>query len=155
MSHQSEIDHIDKEGLGENLPTSVWEFEIDLGNNSDQVWTRIVGVVRRIATYGYDDWPEDEYWKNTLPEWLTTSMMTLEECKDAMVRTPRERWDQLPWEIGSWLEAMREREWKWWGYKRSGNHVRLVLEVTNIPPRVDAFQQILLASGAQIISGGF
>ena len=47
---------------------------------------------------------------------------------------------------------MRERDWRWWGHERSRNEVRLILEVTGIPPRIDAFKQILLASGAKILA---
>ena len=32
------------------------------------------------------------------------------------------------------------------------DEVRLVLQMTGIPPRIDAFKQILLASGAKILS---
>ena len=79
-------------------------------------------------------------------------MMTAEECDAATARTPRDQWDKLPWEFGSWLDAIRERDWKWWGYEQSGEKVRLVLEATDIPPRIDAFKQILLASVVKTLS---
>jgi len=141
-----------QEGLGPILPRAKWDFMIDLGHSPDDVWTRIVGVIESIVAYDYDSWPDDDYWRQILPKWLSSFMMTGEECTAAMARTPREQWDKLHWEFGSWLDAMRERDWKWWGYERSGNEVRLVLQVTGIPPRIDAFKQILLASGAKILS---
>jgi hypothetical protein len=152
MSDPAEIERIRQEGLGPTLPHAKWDFKIDLGNSPDDVWERIVRVVERIVAYDYDSWPDDGYWSEKLPEWLSSFMMTAEECDAAMARTPREQWDKLPWEFGSWLDAIREREWKWWGYERSGKEARLVLQVTDIPPRIDAFKQILLASGAKILS---
>jgi hypothetical protein len=152
MPDQAEIERIRHEGPGPTLPHDKWDFKIDLGHSPDDVWERIVSVVERIAAYDYDSWPDDDHWRDKLPEWLSSFMMTLQECRTAMARTPRERWDALPWEFGSWLEAIREREWKWWGYERSGKKVRLILQVTDIPPRIDAFKQILLASGAEILS---
>jgi hypothetical protein len=152
MSDQTEIERIKQEGLGPILPSAKWDFMIDLGRTPDEVWKRIIGVVERIVVYDYDSWPDDDYWRATLPPWLSSFMMTPEEADAAMARTPREQWDRLPWEFGSWLDAIRERDWKWWGYERSRNEVRLVLEVIGIPPRIDAFKQILLASGAKILS---
>lgn len=152
MLDREEIERIKHEGLGPILPHARWDFKIDLGLSPDEVWKRIVGVVQRIAAYDYDSWPDDNYWRKTLPKWLSSFMMTEEEAHSAMARTPREQWDELSWEFGSWLEAIRERDWKWWGYERTGNEVYLVLEVTGIPPRISAFKQILLASGAKILS---
>lgn len=152
MSDQAEIDRIRKEGLGSFLPHEKWDFKLDLGPSPEDVWGRIVDAVGSVVAYSDDNWPDDDYWRGALPEWLSSFMMTADETKAALARTPREQWDDLPWDFRSWLDAIRERDWKWWGYERSGNEVRLVLEVTGIPPRIDAFKQILLASGAQILS---
>jgi len=111
-----------------------------------------VSVVETIVVQDPDGWPDDDYWESALPVWLSPFMMTAKETKAAMARTPREQWDQLPWDFGSWLDAIQEREWRWWGSERSENKARIVLEVTDIPPRIDAFKQILLAAGAQILS---
>jgi hypothetical protein len=152
MLDRTEIERIRQEGLGSILPRAKWDFTIDLGRNPDEVWSRIVGVAESIVAFHSDNWPNDQYWNAKLPPWLSSSMMTLEEARAVMARTPREQWDKLSWELGSWLDAMRERGWKWWGYKRSGNHIRLVLEIVDFPPRIDAFKQILFASGASILS---
>jgi len=152
VSDQAENERVKHEGLGPTLPHARWEFKINLGLSPDEVWMRIVGVIQRIVTYDYDSWPDDDYWRKTLPRWLSSFMMTEEEARAAMYRTPREQWGELSWEFGSWLEATRERDWKWWGYERSGNEVHLILEVTGIPPRISAFKQIVLASGAKILS---
>lgn len=152
MLDQAEIKRVRRGGLGPNLPAAKWEFTVDLGNEPEAVWERIVGVVESLVRYDYDTWPSDQHWREALPSWLASTMMTPEECDRAMAVTPRDRWHDLPWEFRSWLDALRERDWKWWGFERSGRAVRLVLEITGIPPRVDAFRQILLASGARILS---
>jgi hypothetical protein len=155
VSDREEIERIKHGGLGPTLPVAKWEFGIDLGQNPDDIWKRIIGVVESVVAFDYDSWPDDEdYWRAILPDWLSSFMMTREECDAALARVPREQWDELipNWEFGSWLDAIRERDWRWWGYERSGSEVRLVLQVTGIPPRIDAFKQILLASGAKILS---
>jgi hypothetical protein len=152
MSDQPEIERVRRGGLSSDLPSAKWEFNIDLGHSPDDVWGSIIAVVEHIVAFEYDNWPDDAYWSETLPGWLKSTMMTPEECAAATAQTPRERWGELPWEFGSWLDAIRERDWRWWDYARSGSRVRLVLQIMGIPPRIDAFRQVLLAAGAKILS---
>lgn len=152
MSDHAEIERLRHGELGSALPIAKWDFALDLGANPEETWTRILGVLDDIVGEDAANWPADDYWKSTLPTWLSSFLMTAEQCDAAMARTPREQWDQLPWEFGSWLDAIRERDWRWWGGERSANNARIVLEVTGIPPRIDAFKQILLAAGAQVLS---
>ncbi len=152
MSDHAEIERLKRDKLASTLPSTKWDFVLDLGENPSEVWQRILGVVESIAGQDAASWPDDDYWERALPGWLLSFLMTPEECDAAMARTPREQWDQLPWEFGSWLDAIRERDWYWWGGERSENSARIVLEVTGIPPRIDAFKQILSAAGAQILS---
>jgi hypothetical protein len=142
-------------GLGDDVPNVRWEFRIDLGNHPNLAWERILGVVGEIIRFDSESWPADNDWQRRLPEWLISSMLTLDECGALMQATPRQEWGSLPWEFGSWLDRMREREWRWWGYEKAGRDVRLVLQVTDIPPGIDAFKQIVLAAGATILPDDF
>ncbi|NID06724.1 hypothetical protein HBF26_17670 [Luteibacter jiangsuensis] len=153
MSHQAEIERIDSDGDVGPLPPAVWEFDLDLGRDSDGVMNRIRGVVREIAKHQETSWPDDDYWKKVLPGWLTSSMPDLsqEECARLMAETPREKWSTLPWQFGSWIDAVRERGWKWWGAEVSGSRATVLLEITNVPGRVEAFKQILLAANAKVL----
>lgn len=152
MLDRAEIERLGQAQLGSALPAAKWDFVLDLGPDAEETWNRILSVVGEIAGEDSANWPSDDYWRSTLPPWLLSVLMTLEECKAAMARTPREQWDQLPWEFGSWLDAIRERDWRWWGGERSADRARIILEVTGIPPRIDAFKQIPLAAGARILS---
>lgn len=133
-------------------PAAKWEFALDLGAHPDAAWRRIVSVVESVVGEDADLWPSDDAWRGMLPAWLQSFLITAEECDTAMARTPREQWGQLPWEFGFWLDAMRERGWRWWSGEHSGSSARIVLEVTGVPPRIDAFKQILLAAGARIVA---
>lgn len=152
MSEDAEIDRLNRGGIPPALPEAKWIFDLDLGRDPGDKWQRISEVVNVIVRHNSDSWPDDNYWNSTLPTWLSSFMMTAEECDAAMAQTPREEWINLPWEFGSWLDAIRERDWRWWGGEVSGNSARVVLEVTGIPPRIDAFKQILLAAGTEIRS---
>lgn len=157
MAHKSEIDRIDDQDGLETLPAASWGFELDLGNDSVAVMARIRSVVREVAVQQDGLWPDDDYWKSELPGWLVSFMpdLTQEECNRLMAATPREKWNTLPWQFGSWVDAMRERGWKWWGYESSGPVTKLVLQITSVPGRVEAFKQILLAAGAVILKESY
>lgn len=152
MSDLAEIKRFRQHGLGTPLPTWKHDFILNLRENPDATWQRILGVVEIIVEQDEARWPGDDWWKAKLPLWMSSFLMTSEECDAALARTPREHWDSLPWEFGSWLDAIRERDWRWWGGTRSGDKAQVVVAVTGIPPRIDAFKQIILAAGAQIIS---
>ena len=148
MFDRAEIDRIDRgEGISTPLPTAFWEFELDLGDHPERTLATIREVVRKIATRSDDTWP------SSLPNWLADFMpeISKDEAERLMAETPREKWNTLPWTFGSWLDAMRERAWKWWGYETAGRKAKLVLEVTSIPPRIEAFKQILLAARVTIL----
>ena len=153
MVYQAEIDRID-EGKGHSGPVldPLWEFALDLGEDPDRTLTRILEVVRKIVSQDDDRWPQDAYWKENLPSWLINSMpeISKEEADRLMAATPREKLQMLPWTFGSWLDAMRDRGWRWWGYEVSGRKAKIVLRVTSIPPRIGAFKQLLRSAGANI-----
>jgi hypothetical protein len=153
MLDQSEIDRLDEDGIPTPLPGVWWVFELDLGDHPESTLAKIRDVVRRVINQDGETWPDDNYWKANLPRWLISRLpeISREEADRLMAETPRERWDELPWDFGSWLDNIREREWKWWGCECSGRKGKLILEVTDVPPRVDAFRQILLAAGGTIL----
>ena len=136
------------------MPARPWEFDVDLGANPDEALSRVLAVVREIAKHVPDTWPSDEKWRAVLPDWLKHHIpqMTKEETDRLMTTTPRDRWDTLPWEFGSWLDAVRDRGWKWWGYKQADATATFVLHIAMLPERIDAFKQILRAAGIKIIA---
>jgi len=152
MSDNAEIKRFRQQDLESPLPAARHDFLLKLREDPDGTWQRIRSVVEIIVEQDEARWPGDGWWKARLPPWMSSFLMTSEECDVAMARTPRERWDSLPWEFSSWLDAIRERDWRWWGGMRTGDKAQVVVEVTGIPPRIDAFKQILLAAGAQILS---
>lgn len=152
MQNQTEIERIKQDLLDENLPLAHWSFEVDLKDRHSDTWNKIRNVIEAIASYDYDEWPADEYWIKSFPNWLVSFMMTEEQTRIALAKTPREQWDNLPWDFRSWLDAIRERDWRWWGGEKLGSSAHIVLQVTGVPPRIDAFKQILLAAGADILS---
>lgn len=108
-------------------------------------------VVRMVLVADQDDWPSDTAWELKLPSWLQSYFMTEEQSRVAMESTPRKSWGDLPWDFHSWLDALRERDWQWWGFERDDAKATVTLKVTGMPPRIDALKQIILAAGGKIV----
>ncbi|MCE1182632.1 MAG: hypothetical protein LWW81_10070 [Rhodocyclales bacterium] len=136
------------------MPANPWAFDVDLGLSPDDALLRVLAVVREIASHDPGNWPPDEAWRRTLPTWLKHHLpeLTKEETEHLMATTPRDQWDTLPWEFGSWIDAVRDRGWRWWGYRQSGASATLVLHIAMFPERIDAFKEILRAAGINIIT---
>lgn len=148
----SEIDRFLQADLEPKLPPARWEVIVDLGEDHDERWRMITDVIGKVIMEDPDQWPDDGQWERALPAWLVTSMSTDEQADRLLESTPREAWDKLPWHFGSWLDAIKERAWSWSGCLKNGREAQIVLEIVDIPPRIDAFKQILRAAGAETLS---
>ncbi len=137
-----------------SMPANPWEFEIDLGSHPDATLEKILAVLRIIAAHSADEWPSDDEWKGALPVWLLSSLpeLTKEETDRLLATTPRDRWDSLPWEFGSWLDAVRDRGWLWWGHRREGSRAKVVVHIAMLPERIDAFKELLRVAGATVLT---
>ena len=70
--------------------------------------SRVKEVMRLIATASDSGlWPSDDEWLQGLPAWFTGPFQgrTIEQVLQ----------DDSLWDYGSWLDAMRQRGWRWWG----------------------------------------
>jgi hypothetical protein len=154
VDERKEIERIEITNNLTSMPARPWEFDVELGPNPEEMLSRVLTVVHEIASQTPDVWPSDEKWRLVLPVWLKQQLprLTKEETDRLMATAPRDQWHALPWELGSWLDAVRERGWKWWGYKRSGTSATLVLHIAMLPERIEAFKHLLRAAGIKIVA---
>lgn len=153
MDSRTEIERVEITNNLTSMPANPWEFYVELGEDPDDTLSRVLAVIHEIAKHGRDEWPSDDEWRTVLPDWLKQQLpeLTREETERLMATTPREQWDKLPWEFGSWLDAVRDRGWKWWGYKQRGNTATLVLHIAMFPERIGTFKEILRTAGVVIL----
>ena len=149
---ETEIKRVDVNNELASMPANPWEFDLASDIPMEVAIERIRSVVRLIAHAEPEAWPNDDEWRKSLPPWLKEAIpeLTKEETDHLLATTPREKWDSLPWEFGSWLDAVRDRGWRWWGYRTDGNRATVVVHIAMFPERIDAFREILLAAGARI-----
>ncbi|HXR90218.1 MAG TPA: hypothetical protein VN750_08045 [Steroidobacteraceae bacterium] len=134
------------------LPGMGWFYDVQLGAAPGDVIERIKSIVRQVVAASSGPWPSDDEWRGKLPPWLLRELPTLsrEECQSLMDKTPKNLWHTLPWEFGSWLDAIKRRNWRWWGCSVNGNKLNLVLEILNEPASLEAFEVIVRAAGGVI-----
>ena len=154
LMHPTEMKRISEQTMPDAMPNLYWECLIDLGDHADLVQAKIMAVVGLIASKDSKNWPTESEWVAMMPDWLIQHIPTLsvEEMTEVLDQTPREDWDHLPWEFGSWIDALKDRGWVWWGCDRKGKIMQIVLEIVSVPPRIDAIKQIPIAAGAEVMS---
>lgn len=135
------------------LPKETIILTVDLGKNPDETMNKILNLIVLISCFERDNFPNDDYWKNNLPQWMVENLATLseEECTLLLSKTPKHLWDTLPWEFGSWLDAIRDRGWEFYDFIRDNEVMHILLISTDIPERLDAFKQIIIAAGGKVL----
>lgn len=152
MEVNPEVNRLESHQNLATLPTAGWSYEIRLGATADAVIDKITGVVQQIVSSSLESWPNDDQWRRKLPSWLLQALpvLTREQCQQLMAKTPKNLWHTLPWDFGSWLDAIKRRGWRWWGYSVQGDRLILVLEILSEPASLEAFEVIVKAAGATI-----
>lgn len=143
--------------IGENFeyyPKHPWVFEVGFDSDALCHVRRILSVVGLIANYSHKGgWPSDCEWRSLMPVWVKEGIpeLTKGQIDFLLKKTPRDQWDSLPWEFLSWLDALRDRGWRWWGFRCRRNHATIVVEIVDFPERIDCFRELLRASGGKIV----
>ena len=154
MNLNPEVSRLDSGQSLAALPRMGWFYEIQLEAPAEAVIDKIKVAVHQIVSASAESWPSDDEWRRRLPPWLlkVLPVMSREECQQLMVETPKNLWHTLPWEYSSWLDAMKLRNWRWWGYSVRGNQLDLVLEIVSEPAGLEAFEVIVKAAGGVVAS---
>jgi hypothetical protein len=157
MDSRSEAERVEVNGGLDSMPANPWTFHVEVEVDADALFLRLQDVLRAVVDADSDNWPADEYWEGRLPGWMkvTLARLTQEQSDQLLKSTPRADWDKLPWEFGSWIDAIRDRGWRWWGYQVKGSSANIVVHIAQYPERIDAFRQLLSAAGAVIKSESY
>jgi hypothetical protein len=131
-----------------------YTIQLQLGKNADAVYRMILDVMEKIVSSGLTSWPNDDSWRQRLPDKFLEAFpaVTKEDATRMLRGTPRELWDSLPWDFGSWLDAIRVRAWQWWSHDRSGDQMIVVVKIIELPAHIEALEQLFRAAGSQVIA---
>jgi len=157
VDYKKELERVKLNNCLDSMPAKPWELTVDLGVNGDLVISKFMEVLELLVSHSGDDWLSDDEWREVMPSWLKESIpeLTKEQTDKLLAETPQAQWDSLPWEFLSWLDAIRDRGWLWWGYKVQGSEAVIVVHIGMLPERIDAFKELLRSSGMKIKSENY
>lgn len=130
-----------------------WKYQLDIGKESQSL-ERILEVIKIVITHDREQWPLDEEWERLLPKWFNdaTPLISEKAAADMLAAIPRDRWHELPWDFGSWLDAIQEREWMWYGYEEHFPYVTIYLKLSGWPANLGTLEHFFKSAGAQIVA---
>lgn len=139
------------------MPAKPWEIKVNLGADGELKISKLIDVLQLIVSHSGDSWLSDDEWRKLMPSWIRENIpeLTKEQTDKILAETPQDQWGSLPWEFLSWLDAIRDRGWLWWGYKIIGSEVIFVVHIGMLPERIDAFKELLRSSGMEIVSESY
>lgn len=131
-----------------------WIYAVKPKGDLNDCLSRIKQIVELIASRSSDQWPTEDEWRNLFPSWLIESFKfyTPEEAEILLTTIPKERWSELPWDFGSWLDAIQDRGWQWWSSKVHESEFEICLSIVEWPASLEAFEHIITAAQADFIS---
>lgn len=138
----NEIERLEKEEMYD-IPSSGLTITITLsGIDGKKLLKEIKNFVSSLLKIESLIDPSDRTWEEHLPNWFVKK--TKDISYEDLLRN-----HQL-WDFGSWIDAIKRREWKWWGYKLNNIELVIFLETLSIPYNIDPFFYILYSCGVDI-----
>lgn len=145
----SELKRIDKSGVQEIGAMPSVRYRAICPGGAYESLEKLKIVMRLVAARNEQNWLTDEQWKACLPGWFISSFDFGESVNRVEAQ---EEADDLSWDFGSWLEAMRLREWIWWSSEIKNELTwEVILVLSNEPSILGPFEYLAQISGAEEI----
>ncbi|XLS30044.1 hypothetical protein ACJD0Z_04285 [Flavobacteriaceae bacterium M23B6Z8] len=102
---------------------------------------KIIELLKCVIQIEKLDKTEDSKWEENLPNWFVQKAKSV--TKEELLKD-----DQL-WDIGSWIDAIKQRGWKWCALKNQPGKTIIHLETFTYPYNIDSFFYILYSIGIE------
>lgn len=159
----SEIENLERNPHFGKAPGQWLTLKIHLGEDSD-VEKKILGVMRQwiVATepdrphhLRIDDFPSGKsvdavpgdlgaYLKSLLPDWF------IESFEGHSRQEMRE--NENLWDYDSWVYAMENRVWSWWGHSRNDSMLVVQLQLDSWPYSIGPLRYLAWVAGGNLVS---
>lgn len=139
-----EVIKIEKENLMFQLNGEIPSFpyiEIRVNGVSDEFLVKVKTVMGIMADVNVEDWPDEEYFEIYLPEWFLT--VTKRNSFEIIKANP----DLHLWHFGSWLDAMKLRNWIWFSSLKTENEIVINIETFNFPYIIEPLEYLIRSTG--------
>jgi len=107
----------------------------DFQNNLEKV-KNIVNIIS--SANEFKEWPDEEWWLNNLPSWFVGSFnKKLKEIEK----------DKNLWHFGSWVDALKYRQWKWYGVIVKNTDIIIYLDTYDSPCIIGPLEYVFRVAG--------
>lgn len=134
----TEIEYINTNNNGEQPIESWAKFRVHC-DTPERNLSKVKEVVSIISQFNSQDWPTDDKWSDILPQWFVV----------AIKKNTIDKWINNPilWDYGSWLDALKFREWEWFSSKVSDEAFEIIVVIKSIPYSINPLEYVIFESG--------
>lgn len=100
-----------------------------------------------VLQHDIEEWPDDPYWQQKLPHWLLETFSKYSQQELTKIRSTPARWTDLDWTLGSWLDSMRDRDWRWWSLEQTASGYTLNVTIEGHPYFRSVLEHLIVAAG--------
>lgn len=130
-------------------------YDVHLGNEKpEENYHEILKVIFSIISASRETWPNENVWRKLFSESFNAHFpdLTREECDEMLKEKSQKKWDELPWDFGSWLDVIKRRSWIWVAHEKKGRFINIALFVNSSHAGdLEAFDEIFKACGSKIV----
>lgn len=133
--------------------------------NAAQVLEKAKAVLKVVNRHSTGEWPNDDKWKELLPNWFVKSCSP--ELSQAEAEAELARWRQLPreeqireeedlWSLSNWVYWFKpgNRQWYWWDAAvLDADNVVIAIEVEGWPFPWGSLGWLFRVAGAANVKG--
>jgi hypothetical protein len=125
------------------VPLLNYEYIVVAHEAGSDCVEKVREVIALIAPFNLDmdNCPPDDYWRQTLPEWLRDNLRDDSEQVQGHIR----------WHFGSWVWSMMEREWQWWSIATNDTQFTLYFTIQGWPYSIGALRELIHIAGGRVI----
>lgn len=134
----TELHRINTNINGERPAGSFVLFSVKCASPAEAL-TKIKAIAEVLTAMNADSWPTEEEWARRLPRWFVSAIKsnTIE-----MIHS-----NPILWDYGSWLDALRMRQWEWFSSQLFANGFEIVCAINGVPYSINTLEYIIYESG--------
>ncbi len=120
-------------------------------SNIDSCLKKLVVVIKMISVSDHNDWPDDSFWLENLPQWLLETFHTYSPHELNRIMSEKSSWSFIRWSFGSWIDRMRDREWEWWSIGTTDGIVTICLKSNSHPYSLQPIEHLITSAGGELL----
>ncbi len=111
-------------------------------SSSCDCFEKVKEVCLVISDFNKLSWIDYSVWRQQLPRWILESFE--ENNIEDVIQNP----EKYLWDFESWIDALKDRQWRWWSNRITENGVfEIIVEPLDHPMVIEPLEYIIRESG--------